>query len=295
MSSEMVVHHNGAARDLTPEQVQLIKNTLTKDLSNDELSLFIATCNRLHLDPFAKQAYAIKRGGRMQVQVSIDGFRLVAERTQGYQGQSGPFWCGPDGKWVDVWLQRTPPAAAKVGVYRAGFTEPLWGTATWDAYNQANNPIWAKMGAHMLAKCAESLALRRAFPHLSGIYSPEEMGQAEDVKPWPSKANKGRTLDDVMEPEREKVTGSAVKDEPEAQPSLALPPSDSDLAAEEAFNLAAERAAADMIDRIGRVANEHELKNWWKKHAGEIKALPPQMNALVTDAKDRKKAAFGWR
>jgi phage recombination protein Bet len=166
------------ARQMGDEQVALIKRTIAKGATDDELALFLSQCQRTGLDPFERQIYWIKRGGNASTQVSIDGFRVIAERT-GEQDGLEIHWCDTDGVWVDVWLKDSPPFAARALVYRRGCSKPFPGIAKFKEYS-AGGPMWTKMPANQIAKCAEALALRRAFPtHLSGLYTSDEMGQAD--------------------------------------------------------------------------------------------------------------------
>lgn len=197
----------------TQEQVELIKKQIMPGASNDELKLFCSVAHRTRLDPFARQIYAVKRStynrerqtyeDKWAYQTSIDGYRLIAQRTGEYEGQTTYEWCGKDGKWVDLWTQDTPPFAARVGVLRRGFKQPVYGIARWDAYCQTGKTgtptsMWAKLGDHMLAKCAEALAFRKAFPQeLSGLYTDDEMMQAENATPKASVTPTAHLKEDI--------------------------------------------------------------------------------------------------
>jgi len=176
-------------------RIKLLRDTIAKGSTPGEFELAMQVIKRTGLDPFARQIYFVSRYDSkekrnvMTWQFSIDGFRLISQRTGKYRGMVGPFWCGDDGVWKDVWLKPEPPAAAKVGILHADFSEPVWGVATWRQYVVTDNGgaptfMWRKMGPTMLAKCAESLARRIAFPQeLSGLYTDDEMAQAKHGDP----------------------------------------------------------------------------------------------------------------
>lgn len=152
-------------------------------LDDSEFETFVEQAERLELDPFCRQIYAVKKeGSRMQVLCTIDGLRIVAERSSKYAGQTPAMWCGNDGVWKDVWLEKTPPAACRVGVMRSDFSQPLYAVARFDSYNQGTS-YWTSMPDIMISKCAEALALRRAFPaRLSGCYSDAEIDTERQIR-----------------------------------------------------------------------------------------------------------------
>src|ERR1700679_2618730 len=75
------------------KQIEILKNSICKGVSNEEFEVFIMACVKTKLDPFMRQIYAVKRkskradgswGDVMTIQTGIDGYRLIAERTECY-------------------------------------------------------------------------------------------------------------------------------------------------------------------------------------------------------------------
>lgn len=159
-----------------PRTLELIKKTYCKNISNEEFEVFLLICKSSGLNPFKRQIYAIQRGGQMTIQTSIDGYRLIAERTG----------CYAPGKEPTFEMGEHLPISATAYVKKRtsdGTWHEIAATAYWDEYAQKSSPFWSRMPRLMLSKVAESLCLRKSFPNeLSGIYTEDEMGQDNTTK-----------------------------------------------------------------------------------------------------------------
>ncbi len=164
------------------QQIDLIKNSICKGATNEELQFFIYACQRTGLDPFARQIYSVPRGGQRTIQTSVDGFRLIADRSGRYApGREPTFAYDKNGN-----LESATSYVMKQT--KDGTWHEVSANAHYSEYN-AGSPLWKKMPRAMLSKCAECLALRKAFPaEMSGLYGQEEMDQA-DSKPHHTEKN----------------------------------------------------------------------------------------------------------
>lgn len=291
--------------------MELVTQQIARGASAIELKYFIAVCNRMQLDPFAKQIWAVKRWDStvgnfvMGIQTGIDGFRAVANRSGLYEGQTAPMWCGEDGVWKDIWTSKTPPFAAKVGVYRQGFKEPIMGIVHYESVVQLTkdkkpNAFWGKMPAHMLAKCAEAQALRKAFPNeCGGIYSEDEMIDDEPELAEPGKRAEARM--NRFQAQQEKMRDVSPTDNESNKPPVEDPkvnePFDESPQQGEPKARPRNMAHENYVVKVGPLCKwptlgrvpENEAKkwifateNWREKHGG----IPDDLNTTLIIVKE---------
>lgn len=165
---------------ITNEKIEILRDTMFRNFTDGEINFCKAVCDRLNLDPFAKQIHFTKHRdnstGKETITtiVGIDGTRAIASRSEAYAGSSEPVY-EQDEKGF--------PVKATVAVRKIvqGVVCEFTASARWDEFYPGDKKgfMWRKMPFLMLGKVAESQALRKAFPsELSGIYVAEEMDQA---------------------------------------------------------------------------------------------------------------------
>jgi phage recombination protein Bet len=167
------------------EQIDVIKRSVAKDATPAELYQFLYLSKEYGLDPFKREIYFMKSGGSPSIITGIDGFRRSAKRDPAYEGvqafavkEGDEFEIDPTnysvkhkfgmkrGKVVGAWARADAKGRRPVIVW-----------VDFDEFNK-KQMNWNTMPGVMIAKVAESHAIRRQFG-LAGLYTKEEMGVAD--------------------------------------------------------------------------------------------------------------------
>jgi phage recombination protein Bet len=159
---------------VTRDQLELIKRTVAVGATDAELELFLFDCQRRGVHPLHRLIHFTKRGGRYTPITSIDFLRGRAHDTGEMAGSDDPVF-DKDARTATVTVHRIT----------RGTRYPYTATARYNEYvpdpgpNGRGDVMWKRMPHVMLGKCAEALALRKAFPQqLGGLYVKEELEQA---------------------------------------------------------------------------------------------------------------------
>ena len=191
----------GLAITFGQAELDLIKDVKCPGATKEQFNFFIYDSQSRGLNPLKNEIHWVARQSNVKDaqgnwtkktvashQVGIDGFRKLAQASGEYEGQTKVEF----GDLITILGQKVPEYA-EVGVWRKGFKEALYTRAYFEEYVQINidyktkdekmGNMWSKMPRLMIAKCAEALALRKAFPaELAGLYTSDEMSQADNEK-----------------------------------------------------------------------------------------------------------------
>lgn len=237
---------------LDPEVVDAVRDNsgVAPGAPDSVLEVLFVKCRSLGVSPLDKFIYCIPRKSnelntktghyeptiKWTLQGSIDLFRSIAEQSGDYAGQLDPEWTIDGTNWFNVWLFKEPPEAARVYVMRQGFAQPLGAIALRSAY-EAEGPFWkGSKIPNQLAKCAEALALRKAYPRkLHGIYTFDEMAQAGRPTRLPKQPP-------PLPPTEDEATGLIVPQETDVKP--------------ESYHRKVERGALKKLQKEREVSDE---------------------------------------
>lgn len=285
------------------KQLAALRHMGVENAHGGDLAVFHHVCQRTGLDPFARQIHMIGRNSKNQrtnewetkytIQTGIDGFRLIgrraADRAHETISVEAPQWAHEDGSWRDVWMPKWGlPIAARVLLRRNG--EPFTAVALFDEYKQTKRDggltsMWAQRPAGQLAKCAEALAWRMAFPQdLSGIYADEEMGQADRPERHEVPAVGGSAADRMGA-----VLGTVVPpDEPDSEPVDESAPDS--VTSSQIKKLGASMRDAGLTDRSAALAYVAKIIG---REVGSRNELTKDEASRVIDALERGVPAGG--
>lgn len=169
----------------TQEQIDTLRNTVAKGISNSELQMFLHLAQKYGLDPFLKEIFY---SGQMKTIItSRDGYLKIAQRDVNFDGIQSMAVCENDDFSVDMENVKVTHVFGKggrgkvIGAWAICYHKerrPVVAYADFEEYNKKNN-IWNTYKSAMCCKVAEVFALKRQFG-ISGLVTEEEIEARND-------------------------------------------------------------------------------------------------------------------
>lgn len=247
--------------DLTSEgALQTLIQTVAKGATPPELALFVEMCRSTGLNPFKREIWFIKTGqGGVQMMTGINGFYQIANKHPMY-----------DGTETEIVEENGRIIKAVARVHRKDRKIPSVAEAYMEEYAKPYGN-WKTMPRVMISKCAESMALRKAFPQeLNGLYSTEEMPR-EFAAPQETKIVSAKTI----EQQSPGLSEEYKNDMPEWLKTV-------DLKASDNMNIVEEPPAPSAAATVAphRLPGDEEVPEWVREEIPEVAAPaePPKVS-----------------
>lgn len=177
-------------KELQPEQMEFIKETIAPSLTPNEVALFLYRANIAKLDPLNGEMFAYastKQGQRNLVMFAgRDGKRVAAERTGKVEYiEVEAIYVSPKGRRCDFWREGARLVGAEAKGKRSDKSREYVVRVNMTEYQQ-DRFIWKTKPETMIKKVAESQLLSMMFPNqLGGIYDSEAENFTNEEKTAP--------------------------------------------------------------------------------------------------------------
>lgn len=215
--------------NFTKSELDTIKSTIATGTTNEQFALFVQTCVNSELNPFLNHIYCIVYGGKMSIQVSVEGVLHLARQKNGYKGidvqtvhENDEFEAdrSQEGEWIIRKHQVKFPRGKVIGCYavaqREGFKDVVVMMETDEVIhmkNGTNKHMWNNWFNDMFKKHA----MKRAAKLQYGIeinedeavssspvdnvpsYEPEKRVDITPNKPNQIQVEEGETVDQEAE------------------------------------------------------------------------------------------------
>ena len=87
MANQVAVSNTQAVvGSFTQSELDTLKGTIAAGTSNEQFALFVQTCVNSELNPFLNHIFCIVYGGKMSIQISVEGVLHLARQKNGYKG-----------------------------------------------------------------------------------------------------------------------------------------------------------------------------------------------------------------
>ena len=191
--------------------VNILKNTVIKNATDDEFRAFVIICNSYELNPILKEIHAFKgKSGGITPMVGIDGWLKIANRQANF-----------DGMEVEVYGDGKTPTHATCEIFLKDRAHSVKITEYFDECKRATDP-WTQMPRRMLRNKVIIQAIRVAFG-IGGIHDEDEAediskNAPRDVSPRQKGLPNGNVIDPFEKTEQVETVETVVE-ESEAQPA----------------------------------------------------------------------------
>ncbi|PGD58138.1 hypothetical protein COM40_12290 [Bacillus wiedmannii] len=165
--------------NFTKMELDTIKSTIATGTSNEQFALFVQTCVNSELNPFLNHIYCIVYGGKMSIQVSVEGVLHLARQKNGYKGidvqtvhENDEFEAdrSQEGEWIIRKHQVKFPRGKVIGCYavaqREGFKDVVVMMETDEVIhmkNGTNKHMWNNWFNDMFKKHAMKRAAKLQY------------------------------------------------------------------------------------------------------------------------------------